>query len=174
MFALLRNLLGTPPSDAARDTYIALVAQARHPFFYESLGVPDTLDGRFELIVLHLYLLQQRLLGRAEEFHRQIGELFFMDMDSSLRELGVADSGVRHRIKAMAKAYHGRLQAYTSATGDPQAMRHALARNLYGTVAEGSVTVLANMAAYVQTMQAALAASEEDVITSGRFGWPAF
>ena len=125
MFALLRNLLGTPPSDAARDTYIALVAQARHPFFYESLGVPDTLDGRFELIVLHLYLLQQRLLGRAEEFHRQIGELFFMDMDSSLRELGVADSGVRHRIKAMAKAYHGRLQAYTSATGDPQAMRHA-------------------------------------------------
>ena len=172
MLTLLRTLFQAPPSEAARETYIALVARARNPFFYESLGVPDTLDGRFELIVLHLFLLQQRLLGEAEEFHRHLGEFFFMDMDASVRELGVADTGVRYRIKAMAKAYHGRLQAYTAAGSDLQALRHALARNLYGTVADGSVTLLAQMADYVEAMKQALAKADVATITAGQFTWP--
>ena len=66
-------------------------------------------------------------------------------MDRSLRQMGVADTGVRYRIKAMAKAYHGRLQAYTAAQ-DSEQLCTALARNLYGTLQEGDVTTLAHAA----------------------------
>lgn len=173
MLAALRRLLvSEPPPKAAIDSYIALVEQARNPFFYEMLGVPDTLDGRFEMIVLHLFLLQHRLLGEDAEFARVLSELFVADMDRSVRELGVADTGVRYRIKAMGKAYHGRLQVYSAALGDGETLRGALARNLYGTVAEGSTAQLVRMANYVKAMEAALAAADTAVIAEGRFVWP--
>ena len=172
MLTLLRNLLNATPSKEVHATYIALVNQARHPFFYESLGVPDTLDGRFELIILHLFLLQHRLLTAGDDFSRELSELFFADMDRSLREIGVADTGVRYRIKAMAKAYHGRLQAYSAASSDAELLCPALARNLYGTVAEGSTDNLARAAAYVAAMQAALAATDDATIAAGGFAWP--
>ena len=172
MLARLKNLFISPPPSAAYPAYIALVERARNPFFYETLAVPDTLDGRFELIVLHLFLLQQRLQGEDVEFSRSLSEYFFADMDQSLRELGVADTGVRYRIKAMAKAYHGRLQAYSLAN-DETARLSALARNLYGTVAEGSVETLKAASDYIADMQAKLAAMETAVITSEAFVWPA-
>lgn len=175
MLTLLRKLFETPET-ATHGTYIALVARARNPFFYETLGVPDTLDGRFEMILLHLFLLQHRLMqeknAETDECSRQLSESFFADMDQSVRELGVSDSGVRYRIKAMAKAYHGRLQAYTQALDDEELLRGALARNLYGTVAEGSPELLLQMAAYVRHMVAALKQVPMTDILSGEFSWP--
>ena len=200
MLAFLRTLFAPPENPAARDTYIALVERARNPFFYDSLSVPDTLDGRFELILLHLFLLQQRLMQtstdqkasrasepsaseaarqvdqpinpeQTKEFSRQLSVLFFADMDRSLRQMGVADTGVRYRIKAMAKAYHGRLQAYTAAQ-DSEQLCTALARNLYGTLQEGDVTTLAHAAEYVQTMQQSLAHTATDALLAGHFQWP--
>ncbi len=176
MLALFRRFFAAPDPGTALPTYIALVERARKPFFYETLGVPDTLDGRFELIVLHLFLLQHRLRAEApatEDFARRLAELFFADMDRSVRELGVADTGVRYRIKAMAKAYHGRLQAYTASLEDTEALRTALARNLYGTVTEGDVQMLVQAADYVRDTAAALQAVPIEALTSGMLQWPA-
>ncbi|MFZ4540256.1 MAG: ubiquinol-cytochrome C chaperone family protein [Rickettsiales bacterium] len=199
MLGVLRRWFIPKPPEAVNATYIALVTAARNPFFYEKLEVPDTLDGRFELIVLHLFLLQHRLMlpegflapyatltpaassspgglrtdkGKREQFAQFLSEAFFYDMDHSVRELGVADTGVAHRIKKMAKAYTGRLQAYTAGLNDPVALRAALSRNLYGTVAEGDVAVLDRLAVYVEKVLEQLAATDEAVIARGEFTWP--
>lgn len=172
MLSALRQLFTPPPSPAARETYIALVNASRNPFFFTTLGVPDTLDGRFELIVLHLFLLQHRLREASPDFARELSELFFTDMDHSVREIGVSDTGVRYRIKAMGKAYHGRLQAYGAGMGDGQLLRSALARNLYGTVEIGDVGHLNRMAQYMEQTNAALAQADAASITNGTFSWP--
>ena len=173
--ALKRWFIPRPP-EAVTSTYIALVAAARNPFFYTALKVPDTLDGRFDLIVLHLFLLQHRLVTPKtpanETFAQFLSEAFFADMDSSLREIGVADTGVSHRIKKMGKAYHGRLQAYSAALGDATALRSALVRNLYGTVQEGDVNALDRLATYVEKTSAALAATDAATILSADYRWP--
>lgn len=179
MLSILRRLVATPAGSPSHTAYIALVMRARNPFFYEVLGVPDTIDGRFELILLHLFLLQHRLLQEtgtpakaAENFSRELGELFFADMDRSLREIGVADTGVRYRIKAMAKAYHGRLQVYTAAIGAREALKTALARNVYGTLEEGSPALLDNMADYAQAMQQALASADIHALLAAQLPEP--
>ncbi|MDX2095075.1 MAG: ubiquinol-cytochrome C chaperone family protein [Alphaproteobacteria bacterium] len=177
MLGALRQLFIPKPPAGVEATYIALLAAARNPFFYEDLGVPDTLDGRFELIVLHLFLLQHRLVEpRADTtttaFAQFLSEAFFNDMDNSLRELGVADTGVSKRIKKMGAAYHGRLQAYSAGLADATVLRAALARNLYGTVAQGDVALLDRLGRYVETMAARLAQSEVDVILRGAYVWP--
>lgn len=173
MFTWLRQLLRRPAPSGVDATYITLVAQARNPFFYLKLAVPDTLDGRFEMIVLHLFLLQHRLLDEpsAQGFAQQLSEAFFRDMDRSVRELGVADTGVGKRIKRMGTAYHGRLQAYRAALSDPQKLRAALARNLYGTVAEGDVRSLDAMADYIHRQATALAGAPLSTLTDGLYSW---
>lgn len=172
MLRALRRLFVPPPPPAATDAYIALVGHARNPFFFETFGVPDTLDGRFELIVLHLFLIQHRLREADPAFAQFLSEVFFADMDRSLRELGIADTGVRHRIKAMGKAYHGRLQAYAAGLGERQLLLSALARNLYGTVQEGDVAMLSRMADYVLRANRILADTDTATISSGAFHWP--
>lgn len=176
MFGALQRWFIPRPPEAVADTYIALVAAARNPFFYTELKVPDTIDGRFDLIVLHLFLLQHRLLNpktpENESFAQFLSEAFFADMDSSLREIGVADTGVSHRIRKMGKAYHGRLQAYAAGLGDAQQLRAALARNLYGTVAEGDVAVLDRLAIYVEAVTASLKDTGTHVILEGDYRWP--
>lgn len=173
MASLLKKLF-TPARNPATDaTYIALVAQARKPFFYAELGVPDTLDGRFEMIVLHLFLIQHRLLRETQqaEFARSLSESFFKDMDRSIRELGVADTGVAKRIKRMGQAYNGRLQVYEAGLQNPDAMRAALSRNLYGTVHEGDVKSLETMRHYIDDEVAKLDAATIEVVTSGHYAW---
>ena len=173
MASLLKKLF-TPARPAAADaTYIALVAQARKPFFYTEMRVPDTLDGRFEMIVLHLFLVQHRLLHETPhaDFARAVSEAFFDDMDRSVRELGVADSGVSKRIKRMGKAYNGRLQVYEASLREPDAMRAALARNLYGTLGEGDTTLLDGMRHYIDAEIAKLDAVATDIIVEGRYTW---
>ena len=176
MLGALRKLFLPPPPATVEATYIALVAAARNPFFYTDLKVPDTLDGRFELIVLHLFLLQHRLIAAPspenETFAQFLSEMFFLDMDRSIREMGVADTGVSHRIKKMGKAYHGCLQAYSATLRDPRGLRSALARNVYGTVEEGDVNALDRLGTYVEKMSAALAAVDTTTITAGNYTWP--
>lgn len=173
MVSLLKKWFTPERHPAADATYIALVAQARKPFFYAELNVPDTLDGRFEMIVLHLFLIQHRLLREPQhtEFARHLSEAFFTDMDRSLRELGVADTGVSKRIKRMGKAYNGRLQVYEDGLQNPDAMRAALSRNLYGTVHEGDVAQLDAMRQYIDDEVAKLDAATAEIVTSGHYAW---
>lgn len=173
MLSAIQSLLRKRPPHEAREAYIALVAQSRNRFFFTTLGVPDTLDGRFETIVLHLFLLQDRLRESDPEFARFLSEVFFEEMDASIRELGIGDSGVLHRVKRMGKAYHGRLQAYADGMGnDDEVLKAALARNLYGTVAEGDPSQLTAAATYLRRMKAMLEKTETTTITSGAFAWP--
>lgn len=126
----------------AQQLYVALVGQAREPTFYNTLGVPDTLDGRFDLIVLHMHLVLQRLQRGFQRdpvmrpLSRALIETYFADMDRSLREMGVGDTGISYRVQKMSSAFYGRLEAYGMAGDDPKLWPEALRRNLYGTSAE--------------------------------------
>ncbi len=123
--------------------------------------------------MLHLFFLQHRLRKDDPGFAQFLSEAFLADMDRSLREMGVSDTGVSHRIKAMGKAYHGRLQAYAAGVAEPSLLPRALARNLYGTVEDGNIALLVRAADYVQATTTLLGNTEARMITSGAFAWPA-
>ena len=121
---------------AARRLYVHAVDQARQPEFYLHRGVPDTPDGRFDMVVLHVVLVMRRLKrdhDQAAETAQALFDLMFADMDQNLREMGVGDVGVGPRVKAMAKGFFGRLAAYDLALNaeDNAALCAALRRNLY-------------------------------------------
>lgn len=157
------------------ELYRAIVEQSRKSDFYSRLGVPDSLDGRFDMIILHAFLVMRRL-GRVgtegAALSQSLFDLLFADMDSSLREIGVGDLSVGKKVKIMAQAFYGRIEAYESGLGadDGVALKTALARNLYGTVPppeEG----LDIMAAYVRRADAILALQPDNEIMAGN---PAF
>ena len=135
----LPRLFGRDPSaEPANALYREVVRQSRLPVFYTQGGVPDSLDGRFELIVLHAYLIMRRLkrdgdAGRA--LSQALFDMLFADMDRSLREMGVGDLGVGRRVKAMARGFFGRVAAYDEGlAGDDEILAEALRRNVYGTI----------------------------------------
>ncbi|MGE0754485.1 MAG: ubiquinol-cytochrome C chaperone family protein [Alphaproteobacteria bacterium] len=136
MLSTVKKIFSSSPyTYEAHAAYNALVNQARSPWFYARQNVPDTVDGRFDLIVLHLFLLanrlQQDVSTQTSEFVRVLSEVFFADMDRSLREMGSTDTGTGKRVNAMAQAFYGRLQTYEKHIGNPQAMKESLRRNLY-------------------------------------------
>jgi cytochrome b pre-mRNA-processing protein 3 len=150
MISLFRR---NPLQDAAELAYRRVVDQARQPAFFLDIGVPDTLDGRFELICLHAFLFLNRLKGEAPPAP-QLGQRFFdamfADFDRSLREMGTGDLSVGPQVKRMAKAFYGRIDAYERglAQGDG-VLKAALVRNLFGTVASEEPS-LAAMTRYVR------------------------
>jgi cytochrome b pre-mRNA-processing protein 3 len=116
--------------------YSSAVAAAREPFLYYTLGVADTLDGRFDLVCLHAFLLVRRLRREAEPgpaLAQAVFDAMFSDMDVSLREMGVGDLSVGRRMRAMWEAFNGRAHAYDPAlaAGDPAALEAALVRNVW-------------------------------------------
>ncbi len=123
-------------AEIAHRLYGAIVTQARNPVFYRDLGVPDSVDGRFDMIVLHLFLAIEKLAAleqRRAAVSQELMDTFFSDMDRSLREMGAGDMGVPHRIKTMAKSFFGRAEAYRDAVrnGDRDALAAAIARNVF-------------------------------------------
>ncbi|GAA0534801.1 cytochrome b pre-mRNA-processing protein 3 [Rhizomicrobium palustre] len=115
----------------AARTYAGIVARSREPFFFVTLAVPDSFDGRFDLLTLHAYLVLSRLKeeGRTKLAQALVDRLFTA-FDEALRELGAGDIAMGRRMKQMADAFYGRLAAYEAAT-DPATMGEALVRNLY-------------------------------------------
>lgn len=175
MLGLLKKIfLPSPDREMAQALYVAAVMQARKRFFYEELALPDTLDGRFEAVVLHLSLLVQRLSDESgPPLSRLLGEAFMADMDRSLRELGVGDTGVGKRVKAMAQAYLGRHKAYLESMDDVQTLAAALHRNAYRG-AEGREREARVLAEY---MRHAAKCIQEQPVESLRLGdvpFPAF
>ncbi len=138
----------------AYKLYGKLVDQAREPAFYKDFGVDDTIDGRFDMIVLHLFIVERRLSLEGDAtalIRRQLQEAMFADMDRSLRELGVGDMGIGKEVKKMGVAWFGRLKAYGGALDedDPKvALSAALSRNLYRSE-EGNAPMAKLMADYV-------------------------
>jgi cytochrome b pre-mRNA-processing protein 3 len=172
MLRALASLFRASTPSGVLHCYSALVTAARNQFFFTQRQVPDTFDGRFELLALHAFFLQHRLRHERPDAAQQLSECFFSDMDTALRELGIGDSGVKRRVKQMAKAYHGRLQVYAAAVTDgTEALKTALARNLYGTVLHGDIAVLEAMAAYVRATIAHLGTIPADELLSDDFVW---
>lgn len=136
---------------AAFQLYGSAVAAARDPYLYATLGVPDTLDGRFDAIVLHVYLVVRRLDSETEQgkaLAQAVFDAMFLDMDINLREMGVGDLSVGKRNRAMWEAFHGRSVAYAAAWQDPPALEAALARNIWrgAEPPAGSAVALARLA----------------------------
>jgi cytochrome b pre-mRNA-processing protein 3 len=131
------NLFRPDPVKArARQLYNAVLAEARSSHLYAQLGVPDTVDGRFDMIVLHAALVMRRLREEGEDGQKLAQALFgrlFDDMDAALREMGIGDMSVGKKIKVMAEAFYGRAAAYDAAlnAGDADQMRAVLLRNLF-------------------------------------------
>jgi len=161
MKAMLGALLRPNPHRAAAyAAYGAIVARAREPWFYGEGGVPDTLEGRFELLALHAFLVLHRLRREPEPAQRFAQELFdtmFADLDRSLREMGVGDLGIGRRVKTLAAKFYGRIAAYQKGLADPALLVDALRRILYGAAAPSDAQ-LAVLAHYVPQQAAALTA----------------
>jgi cytochrome b pre-mRNA-processing protein 3 len=124
--------------EAAESAYRLVVEQARQPVFFVEWGVPDTLDGRFELLSLHAFLYLYRLKSerpRAKALAQAFFDTMFADLDRALRELGTGDLRVGREVKRMAQGFYGRVRAYESGiAADDSVLGAALARNLFGTV----------------------------------------
>ncbi len=167
---MILQRLFRPKPQAERKLYEAIVAAARHPVFYARWGVADTIDGRFDMIILHAFAVLERMKGEAPEFRQRLVDEMFSDMDRSLREMGVGDLSVGKRIRVMAEVFYGRISAYESALlGAPGAFEAALERNLFPDgVPEG---VLARLADHVQELRAALATLPLERLQTGQIAF---
>jgi len=162
-------------ADAAREAYQAVINQARQPDFYTRYGVPDTLDGRFDLLVLHAALILLRLKrdrAESERFSQALFDTLFVDLDQSLREIGVSDMSVGKKVKQMGKAFYGRLDAYglgleAAESDDARQLADALHRNLYRGSPEAEQESV-SMAGYVVRQAAHLDTLPLAEIISGK------
>ena len=131
-----------------------LVARARDPYFFRVLTVPDTVDGRFDLVALHGWLALERLKAAGMDAAAQaLTDSLFIGFDEALREQGTGDMGMGRRMKAIASAFFGRLSAYSGAK-DEEVLAEALAKNVWrGAAVDERARALA---AYVASARIAL------------------
>lgn len=159
-----------PAADAVYAVYTAIVAQSRQPVFYADWGVPDTVTGRFDMISLHLSLLFRRLRVEKQagnEFSQALFDLFFKDMDRSLREMGAGDMAVPKKVRKMSEIFYGLMTSLNEAMDrdDRAGVEAVLRRNVYG---EGDSAHVADLAAYLFTQYDKLAGQPLADIAGGR------
>ena len=158
--------LGTP-----EILYANAVELARDPAFFRDHGVADTVDGRFDALALVVALVMRRLKGCGDagsELSQQLFDSMFSDMDLSLREMGAGDIGVSKRVRVMAEAFMGRLDAYATAldNDDRAALSAAIGRNLLRDEGPASDTLVD----HVLALEARLSALQDDVLLAGDLG----
>jgi cytochrome b pre-mRNA-processing protein 3 len=151
--------------------YDAIVDQAREPAFFTHCGIADTVYGRYDLLVLHAFLVFRRLNTageRLEDFRQALFDHMFRDMDASLREIGVGDLSVPKKIKKMAKGFYGKVVAYEKAlAADDAALAETLRRDLYSD-AEPTDGQVAAVADYVRAAANRVDAQPVDALLAGR------
>ena len=160
---------------AAESLYARIVVQARQPAFYADLAVPDTFAGRFDLLTLHLCVVIDRLIiegGAGRDINQALFDATFANMDQTLREIGIGDTGVPKRMKRMMKAFNGRMHAYAEALKDEAALKDTLRRNLYGTIDNVSPQALGGMTSYVMTYATGLQNMPLADILEGSLSFP--
>ncbi|MGZ9097738.1 MAG: ubiquinol-cytochrome C chaperone family protein [Micavibrio sp.] len=164
-----------PEQVAAERLYAALAAQSRQPVFYADLGVPDSVDGRFDMILLHSFIVMRRL-GRegkaARSLSQAIYDVMFVDMDRAVREMGIGDLSVKKHIRRMMKAFNGRVAAYESGLDDVAKLHEALRRNLYGTVKDQVPgDTLKAMADYIVSSVQHFDSTDLALLMDGQVSW---
>lgn len=173
MFGLFKKSIA---ETAWEKAYRGVVTQARSPVFYTRDEVPDTPDGRFDMIMLTAFLVMDRLRHEdqaAQDFSQAMFDAMFKDMDRNLREMGIGDVGIPHRIKGMAQAFFGRIKVYQEGLDSDSTgvLVDALARNLYrGT--EPAPEAVARMASFMRRARTHLAAVSTDQIMLGDVSFP--
>jgi cytochrome b pre-mRNA-processing protein 3 len=161
--------------DTISSLYGMIVAQARTPVFYREYDVPDTIAGRFDLLLMHLALVVERLMREeaAKAFGQALFDRFCTDMDDNLREMGIGDLSVPKHMKRVGEAFYGRSQAYQAAlggTGDA-ALAEVLIRNVYGGAAPAPGAV-ERLAAYMRRVAEVLDRHAVPELTAGRIVLP--
>jgi cytochrome b pre-mRNA-processing protein 3 len=163
-------------ADTIRALYGVIVAQARAPSFYATYLVPDTVGGRFDMIVLHLALVLRRLRREPAELGalgQSVFDLFCTDMDHSLREMGVGDLAVPKHMRRLGEAFYGRASAYDRALDaeGEEVLAPTLARNVFST--EGATSPGAvRLATYVRAAEAGLNSQPGAAIATGVLRFP--
>lgn len=162
----------TVPRGTIEAIYGMIVAQAREPAFYTALGVRDTVNGRFDLLILHLWLVLRRLqsVEGGNDLSQALFDHFCADMDDNLREMGVGDLTVPKRMQAFGEAFYGRSTAYDLAfEAGGEELVQALSRNVFnGEAAEGARA----LAGYVRDVSASLAALDDTAVRKGAWSFP--
>jgi cytochrome b pre-mRNA-processing protein 3 len=173
------NHFGKPrsrPPASIETIYGMIVAKAREPLFYEDLGVPDTVDGRFDLILLHMWMVLRRLRqgGRAPDRAQALFDRFCVDMDDNLREMGVGDLTVPKRMQAFGEAFYGRAAAYDLALSegrenDQGPLAQAICKNILN--GEG-IDHAQRLAAYAQATLARLDRLDDAALLGASWTFP--
>jgi cytochrome b pre-mRNA-processing protein 3 len=166
----------SPRADTIRTLYGVIVAQARTPAFYANYGVPDTLEGRFDMIVLHLVLLVRRLRREPAPIRalgQDVFDLFCRDMDHSFREMGIGDLAVPKHMRRVAEAFYGRAAAYDEAIdrGEEPQLAAVLARNI---LPDGPISsaCAGRLAGYVRAAIDELERQDVERFARGRVSFP--
>jgi len=162
--------------EAAERAYRRVVDNARQPIFFTEFAVPDTIDGRFELICLYAFLYLYRLKSeqpQAGVVAQAFFDAMFVDMDRGLREMGTGDLSVGRHVKRMAQGFYGRIRAYQDGLEreDDAVLSGALRRNLYGTVGE-SAAALGAMVDYIRFAADRLALQPATALLDGDVQFP--
>jgi cytochrome b pre-mRNA-processing protein 3 len=161
-----------PPRGTIEGIYGMIVTQSREPLFYRDLGVPDTVNGRFDLLLLHLWLVLRRIrpLEGGAELAQVLFDRFCDDMDANLREMGVGDLTVPKRMQAFGEAFYGRMAAYDMALSEGEA---ALAQALCKNILNGEKIEQAHrLARYAAAAMAALAKVDDATLMGASFRFP--
>jgi cytochrome b pre-mRNA-processing protein 3 len=175
MFGLFRNRSGP---GRAQNLHETIMAGVRTPELYTTAGVPDTLEGRFEMVALHGTLLVRRL-NEAGAAGRDVAQVLtdavFENFEIALRETGVGDIVVPKRMKKLAQNYLGRFQSYRSALdeGDADRLAEALARNVFSEASAVAAPGAGLLVRYALDAGEKLAASSDADVLAAQIEWPA-
>ena len=160
MLNLLRNSAARKKN--GRALYDGLVARAREPVFFARFGVADSIDGRFDMLAFHAWMVLSEL--KTSPAAQALTDIIFTGFDEAMREQGEGDMGIAHKLKAMAKAFYGRLAVYDAAQDEAE-LAQALARNLWrGAGVDHRAQALA---AYAMRARASLRQSLPDALDFG-------
>ena len=151
--------------------YGILTTAARQKAFYRSANVPDTVMGRFEMLSVVMILYFRRSGSSSavvKEIAQEIVDAFFLDLDHSIRELGIGDQGVPKRMKKLASMFYGRVDSYSKAldAGDRDVLAAALKRNFYPETGDDMLSML-RLANYMMDADLALATASDEVLGRG-------
>lgn len=159
---------GDRAREEAEAIYAAVSAQARRPEPFSELGVPDSLDGRFDALCLHMFLVVRRLSREGERgagLAQALYDSMFADMDRTLREMGVGDLGIGKRVTQMAEGLMGRIKAYGDALdGGQEQLLAAIGRNLFAGSPAANPRAVERVAAYLRACDGSLAAQDLDAL----------
>ena len=158
--------------DTISVLYGMIVAQARSPAFYRAYAVADTVNGRFDILLLHVALVVHRLMREeaGKPMAQALFDRFCTDMDDNLREIGIGDLSVPRQMKRVGEAFYGRAQAYQAAllADDDQALIETVRRNVDGGPDGPAAEALA---AYMRQMAGELASQPIEAITAAVVRW---